>query len=115
MMKTYNLYAFVQDNCAPCDRFKNHLATLTEGEQAEIHLVPLKTAEGKRTALAEELAVSLTPTLVVTHTDILCDIDRNGDEFCDQEETTVEHIVGANKIIELLQSTLDSYTYVHPE
>ena len=90
--------------------------TLTEAEQAELDFVPLKTATGSRTALAEELSVELTPTLVVAHETVSCDYDPHlGYEFCDLEEEPVERFVGANNIIEHLQATLDAYTYAHPE
>ena len=116
MMKQYHLYVFTQDECPPCDRLKKHVERLTEDEKAELDFVPLKTSSGQRTALAEELAVELTPTLVVTHETISCDVDRElGDEFCDLEEESVERFVGANSIIEHLQATLDAYTYAHPE
>tara|TARA_B100002051_G_C16227508_1_gene388815 strand:- start:1 stop:351 length:351 start_codon:yes stop_codon:yes gene_type:complete len=116
MMKQYHLYVFTQDNCAPCTRLKDHVQSLTEEERAELDFVPLKTASGQRTALAEELSVELTPTLVVTHTDIFCEIDwKTDEEFCDQEEQTVERFIGANSIIEHLGATLDAYTYAHPE
>ena len=65
MMKQYHIYVFTQDACSPCARLKEHCKTLTEDEAAELDFVPLKTATGQRTALAEELAVELTPTLVV--------------------------------------------------
>jgi len=115
MMKTYHLYVFTQDECPPCHRLKKHVERLTEAEQAELDFVPLKTASGQRTALAEELAVELTPTLVVTHEDLLCSLDETGDEFCDFQEESVERFVGASSIIEHLQATLDAYTYAHPE
>ena len=116
MMKQYHLYVFTQDGCPPCARLKDHVQTLTEGEKAELDFVPLKTATGARTALAEELSVELTPTLVVTHETVSCDIDPElGDEFCDLEEETVERFVGANNIISALDSVLDAYTYAHPE
>ena len=116
MMKTYELYVFTQESCAPCTRLKEHVKTLTEDEQAELHFVPLKTASGSRTALAEELSVELSPTLVVTHETVSCDFDPDmGYEFCDLEEESVERFVGANNIIEHLQATLDAYTYAHPE
>jgi hypothetical protein len=115
MMKTYELYVFTQDGCAPCDRLKKHVQTLTEAERAELHFVPLKTASGARTALAEELSVDLTPTLVVVHEEVACKIDADGDEDCDYVEQSVERFVGANSIIEHLQATLDAYTYAHPE
>ena len=115
-MKQYHIYVFSQDRCSPCDRLKDHIKTLTADEQAELDFVPLRTASGERTALAEELAVELTPTLVVTHETLICDIDRDTDEeFCDQAEESVERIVGANNIIKGLQATLDAYTYAHSE
>ena len=116
MMKQYHLYVFTQDSCAPCNRLKDHVETLTESEKAELDFVPLKTASGALTALAEELSVELSPTLVVTHETVSCDFDPDmGYEFCDLEEETVERFVGANNIIEHLQATLDAYTYAHPE
>jgi len=115
MMKQYHLYVFTQDTCPPCKRLKDHVQTLSDAEQAELDFVPLKTPSGQRTALAEELAVELSPTLVVTHEDITCILDPDGEEFCDFEEQSVERFVGANNIIEHLQATLDAYTYAHPE
>ena len=116
MMKQYHIYVFSQDGCPPCARLKDYVQTLTPDEQAELDFVPLKTSSGQRTALAEELAVELTPTMVVVHETIQCDVDRtSGEEFCDLEEETVEHHVGANNIIKSLQATLDAYTYAHPE
>ena len=114
-MKQYHIYVFTQDACPPCARLKNYVSTLTEDEKSELDFVPLKTASGQRTALAEELAVELTPTLVVCHESVQCEIDADGDEFCDREEESVERIVGAKAIIEKLSSTLDAYTYAHPE
>ena len=115
-MKQYHIYVFSQDKCAPRDRLKDHIKTLTEDEQAELDIVPLKTPSGQRTALAEELAVELSPTLVVVHETVQCDFsEEDGYEFCDLEEESVERFVGANNIIEHLQATLDAYTYAHPE
>ncbi len=115
MMKTYHLYVFTQDNCEPCSKLKEHVKTLTNAEQAELDFVPIKTPSGKRTALAEELSVDLTPTLVVTHEQVECRIEADGFEDCDFEEESVERIVGSNAIIEHLQATLDAYTYAHPD
>ena len=115
MMKQYHLYVFTQDQCAPCTRLKDYVSSLTKDEQAELDFVPLKTPTGARTALAEELAVDLTPTLVVCHETVQCELDPDGDEFCDLEEESVERFVGANSIIEHLPATLDAYTYAHPE
>ena len=83
--------------------------------RAELDFVPLKTPSGQRTALAEELAVELTPTLVVTHETISCEIDNDDEEYCELEEESVERFVGATAIIENLDATLDAYTYSHPE
>jgi len=115
MMKQYHLYVFSQDSCAPCARLKDHVKTLTTNEQAELDFVPLKTASGERTALATELSVELSPTLVVVHEELSCQLDADGDEDCDYVEQSVERFVGANSIIEHLQATLDAYTYAHPE
>ena len=116
MMKQYHIYVFSQDKCAPCNRLKDHIETLTPEEKSELDFVPLKTSTGARTALAEELSVELTPTLVVVHESIHCDYDPEmGYEFCDLDEEPVERFVGANNIIEHLQATLDAYTYAHPE
>lgn len=114
-MKNYHIYVFSQDTCAPCNRLKSHVQTLSEDEKAELDFVPLKTASGSLTALAEDLNVELSPTLVVVHETKACDIDDDGDEYCDLEEETVERFVGANNIIEHLQATLDAYTYAHAE
>jgi len=115
MMKTYHLYVFTQDNCEPCTKLKEHVKTLTNAEQAELDFVPIKTPSGQRTALAEELSVDLTPTLVVTHEQVECRIEADGFEDCDFEEESVERIVGSKAIIEHLQATLDAYTYAHPD
>jgi len=116
MMKQYHLYVFTQDSCAPCTRLKDHVKGLTAEEQAELDFVPLKASNGQRTALAEELAVELSPTLVVVHETLQCDFDPDmGYEFCDNTEESVERFVGANSIIEHLPATLDAYTYAHPE
>ncbi len=115
MMKQYHLYVFTQDTCPPCIRLKEHVKTLTPDEQAELDFVPLKTPSGQRTALATELSVDLTPTLVVTHEAVECQLHPDGFEDCDWEEESVERFVGANNIIEHLQATLDAYTYAHPE
>ena len=113
-MKDYQLYVFTQDKCPPCTTLKNHLETLTPDEQAELHLVPLKTPSGDRTPLAEELQVELSPTLVVVHEDVTCDIE-DGEEYCSQSESVVERIVGAKAIIAHLDADLDAYTYSHPD
>ena len=114
-MKLYHLYVFTQETCPPCIRLKNHVQTLTQAEQAELDFVPLKTPSGQRTSLAEELAVELSPTLVVVHETKACTTDDDGFIDCDLKEEQVERFVGANSIIEHLDATLDAYTYAHPE
>ena len=59
--------------------------------------------------------MELTPTLVVTHEAISCEIDNDDEEYCELEEESVERFVGAAAIIENLDSTLDAYTCSHPE
>ena len=115
-MKKYHIYVFEQESCPPCQRLKKHVADLPETEKQELDFVPLKTAAGQRTALAEELNVELSPTLVVVHETVSCEYDElYGYEFCDLEEESVERFVGANNIIEHLEATLDAYTYAHAE
>ena len=115
MMKHYALYVFTQDNCPPCTRLKDHVSGLPEAQQAELRYVPLRTAAGRPTALAEELQVELTPTLVVVHEGIQCDIDSDGFEDCDYTEEPVERFEGANSIIKHLDATLQAYTYAIDE
>ena len=114
VMKHYELYVFTQDNCLPCRRLKNHVKTLPEADQASLHFVPLKAPNGQRTALAEELSVELSPTLVVTYEGEQCSIDSEGFEDCDYTEEPVERFIGANAIIKHLEATIDAYTYAHP-
>ena len=112
MMKTYHLVVFSQDNCPPCTRLKEHLKTLPECVTQELDFVPLRTPTGAYTALAEELGVTLTPTLVVLHDEQQCEIDEDlGEEFCDLIEETVERFVGGQAIIDNLNSTINAYTY----
>ena len=113
-MKQYELYVFTQEECAPCTRLKNYVNTLPEADREALTFVPIKTPDGSRTALAEELDVTLTPTLVVTYEGVQCQIDSDGFEDCDYTEEPVEKHVGANDIIEHLDATIDAYTYAHP-
>jgi len=114
MMKSYELYVFTQPNCPPCDRLKAHVSCLTEAQRAALHYVPLRAPNGEYTALAEELNVELTPTLVVTYEGLQCKLDQDGDEDCDYTEEPVEMFIGANAIIENLDSTIECYTYANP-
>jgi len=104
MMKQYELYVFTQPGCPPCDRLKAHVSCLTKAQQAALHYVPLRAPNGNRTALAEELGVELTPTLVVTYEGLHCEVDDDGEEM----------FIGANAIIEHLDDTIDAYTYANP-
>jgi len=104
MMKHYHIYVFSQDSCPPCNILKDYVQTLTKDEQGELDFVPIRTVTGSRTALAEELDVNLTPTMVVVH-----------EEFDEYKEVPVETVVGARAIMETLPATLDAYTYAHPE
>ncbi len=113
-MKSYCLYLFTQPNCPPCERLKAHVSSLTEAQQAVLHYVPLRAPNGNFTALAEELGVELTPTLVVTYEGLNCEIDTDGDEFCDYTEEPVERFIGANAIIDGLDDTIACYTYANP-
>ena len=63
-MKQYHLYVFTQETVllAIASKYVDHLETLTDAEKSELDFVPLKTPEGERTALAEELSVELSPT-----------------------------------------------------
>lgn len=114
MMKKYHLYVFTQESCPPCTRLKDHVKGLTADEQSELDFVPFKTATGGKTALAEDLGVEKTPTLVVVSLEKECE-EYEGDWYADQTEKLVQSFEGANRIIETLASTLDSYTYAHPE
>ncbi len=113
-MKKYHLYVFTQESCPPCIRLKDHLKTLETDEQKEIDFVPLKTSSGERTALAKGFGVELSPTLVVVAKEKHCE-QYEDDWFCDVQEKMVESIVGANNIISSLSSTIDAYTYAHPD
>ena len=114
-MKNYHIYVFSQDNCAPCKALKDYVHTLTDAEQGELDFVPIRTATGNRTALADELHVELTPTMVVVHEDHDKDLSCDDyDEFVEYHETPVETVVGARAIMQTLSATLDAYTYAHP-
>ena len=113
-MKHYELYVFTQPGCPPCEKLKAHVSCLTEAQQASLNYVPLRAPNGQRTALAEELDVELTPTLVVAYEGLHCEVDADGDEDCDYTEEAVERFIGANAIIEHLDTCIETYTYAHP-
>ena len=113
-MNTYELYVFTQPNWPPWDRLRADVSCRTPSQQSALHYVPLRAPNGNYTALAEELEVELTPTLVVAYEGLHCKIDADGDEDCDYTEEPVERFVGANAIIENLDSTIDASTYANP-
>ena len=113
-MKHYELYVFTQSNCPPCDKLKAHVSCLTEAQRDSLHYVPLRAPNGNFTALAEELGVTATPTLVVAYEGLHCRLDEDGDEDCDYTEEVVERFIGANAIIEHLDDTIEAYTYANP-
>ena len=111
MMKHIQLYVFSQDKCPPCQRLKDHIATLPCQWQQELHIVPFKGPNGEPTLLAQQLGVTLTPTLVATVEGVQCELWGEGEEDCTYTEEVQERIVGANAIIEALPTTIASYTY----
>ena len=113
-MKQYELYVFTQPGCPPCDRLKAHVSCLTPAQQGALHYVPLRAPNGDYTTLAKDLDVELTPTLVVAYEGVHCEVDAEGDEDCDYTEELVEMFIGANAIIEALDSTIECYTYANP-
>ena len=114
MMKSYQLYVFSQDHCPPCQRLKDHVRTLPTSWQDELKIVPLRTPSGSLTALAEELDVEVTPTLVVVYEGVQCDVLEDGDEDCSYTEDSVERVIGAKDIIAGLPALIDAYTYATP-
>ena len=115
-MKHYHLYVFDQDGSDPSLLLKNHLQTLTDSERSELDFVPLTTSSGERSMLAHKLQVDCSPTLVVVHESVQCDVDWTTDEeYCELEEEPVERFVGADDIIRHLQPTLEAYTYARAE
>lgn len=109
-MKNYSIYVFTRDNCTPCTRMKEYVTSLPEKQRAELHLVPLLTSDGSRTALATECEIDLTPTMVVIHDDVYCEL-WEADEFCEPTAEVVESFVGANAVIAAIPSILEAYTY----
>lgn len=61
--------------------------------------------------LAQQLGVTLTPTLVATVEGVQCELWGEGEEDCTYTEEVQERIVGASAIIEALPTTIASYTY----
>ena len=116
MMNPYVLYLFTLpvDEPETSTQVRDFVLTLTKAQQATIEYVPLRTDDGKLTALAEKLNVDSAPTLVVTHESVSCELDADGDEDCDYIEKPVERFVGAKSITDHLEVTIESYTYANP-
>ena len=116
MMNPYVLYLFTLpvDEPETSTQVRDFVLTLTKAQQATIEYVPLRTDDGKLTALAEKLNVDSAPTLVVTHESVSCELDADGDEDCDYVEKPVERFVGTQAITEHLEVTIESYTYANP-
>lgn len=109
-MKHYRLFVFTQDNCNPCYRLKDYIKRLPIEQQRELTFYPYRTRTGDRTVMAQELGVTMTPSLVVVHEDTICE---NDDAVIDQ--CIVESIVGAQNIITALPATISDYTYTKTE
>ena len=99
-MKNYHLYVFDQGGYDSSMLLKSHLLTLTDSERSELDFVPLMTPSGERSMLADELQVDCSPTLVVVHESVQCDIDWiTNEEYCELEVKPVERFVGVDSII----------------
>ena len=114
IMKHYRLVVFSQDNCKPCKKLKEHLASLPDEQRLEIELQPFKTPDGEPTAFAKHCGVELTPTLVVLADSLYC-IKEDDEEYCDVNYFPVESVVGGKAIIKQLQVLLSTYTYAIAE
>ena len=115
-MNPYVLYLFTLpiDEPETSAKVRDFVLTLTKAQQATIEYVPLRTDDGKLTALAEKLNVDSAPTLVVTHESVSCELDADGDEDCDYIENPVERFIGTKAITDHLEVTIQSYTYANP-
>ena len=105
------LFIFTQENCPPCYRLKDFIKTLPSEQQAAITLVPFKTSTGQRTALAEELNIELTPTMVVAAEELVCDVDTDeyGFRYCELKDDSIETIVGGQNITTALPGVILNY------
>jgi len=111
-MTDISLLVFTQDNCPPCFRLKEFINRLPCEQQELIEFVPMKTATGQRTALAEECHVERTPTLVVAAEHVECTEDEDGIEICDLIDEPIETIVGGQAITTALPGVLRNYANV---
>tara|TARA_B100001094_G_scaffold55457_1_gene50982 strand:+ start:4299 stop:4640 length:342 start_codon:yes stop_codon:yes gene_type:complete len=108
-MTDISLLVFTQENCPPCYRLKEYINRLPVQQQELIEFVPLRTASGQLTALAEECHVELTPTLVVAAEHVEC-TDDDGIEVCDLIDEPIETIVGGQAITIALPGVIKNYS-----
>ena len=114
-MKNYQIYVFTQHGCGPCEKLAAHLKTLSPEEAQELNVVPMRTFNRQRTALAQKFKVDKSPTLVIAYPQVICAMAEGEDEWCEEFEVPVEKIEGAKAIIKALPHTLADYTYAHTE
>ncbi len=110
-MTDISLLVFTQENCPPCYRLKDFVNRMPSEQREQIEFVPMKTASGQRTALAEECNVELTPTLVVAGEHIECE-EEDGIEVCDLISDPIETIVGGQAITTALPGVINNYTNI---
>ena len=109
-MTNVSLFLFTQENCPPCYRLKKFIQTLPSEQQDAIEVLNFKTATGSRTALAEELDIEFTPTLVVANEQLVCELpDDNDYEDCDITTDAIETVVGGQNITTALPGIIDNY------
>lgn len=110
-MTDTKIFVFTQDNCSPCYRLKDFINTLPSEQQDAIEFVPFKAPNGQRTALAEELDVEVTPTLVVAAEEMRCtkDADDIGYWDCNIEDDAIEVIIGGQNITTALPGVILNY------
>ena len=84
---------------------------LTDAEKSELDFVPLKTAAGERTALAEELSVELSPTLVVVHETVQCGRPRHGDTSIATLRKKL--LKGSSVLTTSLSTSMQRLTHIH--
>ena len=110
MMTNTVLLVFTQPNCPPCYRLKDYIRNMPHEEQELIEMVPFKTPDGEKTALATELDIKLTPTLVVANEEMVCEEpDEQGFRVCEFRDDAIETIVGANNIVTALPGVINNY------
>ena len=109
-MTNITLLLFTQENCNPCYRIKQFINNLPSEQQDMIEQVNFKTPTGGRTALAEELEIEFTPTLVVANEEVVCELPDDDDyEDCDFATDAIETIVGGQAIVTALPGIISNY------